>query len=138
MQDMNHQTPMYESEPMDFQQTQQQHQQGREIIVRNEDVAGGEESQTTLRSDWRIHPIYDGGAGTSGAGGVGEENEGGVDGGIQPLSLSVIGSEIPPVVDQLTLSFQGEVYVFDAVSPEKVGFLLVGFDQFHFILGIGF
>lgn len=136
---MNHQTPMYESEPMDFQQTQQQHQQGREIIVRNEDVAGGEESidNPQIRLE-ETHPIYDGGAGTSGAGGVGEENEGGVDGGIQPLSLSVIGSEIPPVVDQLTLSFQGEVYVFDAVSPEKVGFLLVGFDQFHFILGIGF
>ncbi|KAM0025333.1 putative transcription factor TIFY family [Helianthus debilis subsp. tardiflorus] len=27
--------------------------------------------------------------------------------------------------DQLTLSFQGEVYVFDAVSPEKVHALLL-------------
>lgn len=138
MQDMNHQTPMYESEPMDFQQTQQQHQQGREIIVRNDDVAGGEESidNPQIRIE-ETHPIYDGGAGTSGADGVGEENEGGVDGGVQPLSLSVIGSEIPPVVDQLTLSFQGEVYVFDDVSPEKVQAVLLLLGGFPISGGFG-
>jgi hypothetical protein len=27
---------------------------------------------------------------------------------------------VPPVSNQLTLSFQGEVYVFDSVSPDKV------------------
>jgi hypothetical protein len=42
-----------------------------------------------------------------------------------PISMYVPGSEYPPVPgngssDQLTLSFQGEVYVFDAVSPDKV------------------
>ena len=39
--------------------------------------------------------------------------------------LYVPSSNYPPVAengssDQLTLSFQGEVYVFDAVSPDKV------------------
>lgn len=39
--------------------------------------------------------------------------------------LYVPSSDYPPVPengssDQLTLSFQGEVYVFDAVSPDKV------------------
>ncbi|PON71822.1 GATA transcription factor [Parasponia andersonii] len=44
--------------------------------------------------------------------------------------LYVPGSDYPPVAenggsDQLTLSFQGEVYVFDAVSPEKVQAVLL-------------
>ncbi|RVW73549.1 GATA transcription factor 28 [Vitis vinifera] len=48
--------------------------------------------------------------------------------------LYVPGSDFAPVaggggggggVDQLTLSFQGEVYVFDAVSPEKVQAVLL-------------
>ncbi|KAK1439992.1 hypothetical protein QVD17_05817 [Tagetes erecta] len=42
--------------------------------------------------------------------------------------LYVPDSEIQPIpvaADQLTLSFQGEVYVFDAVSPEKVQAVLL-------------
>jgi hypothetical protein len=44
--------------------------------------------------------------------------------------MYVPSSEIPPATgsggtDQLTLSFQGEVYVFDAVSPEKVQAVLL-------------
>ena len=37
----------------------------------------------------------------------------------QPLVI------VQPGGNQLTLSFQGEVYVFDSVSPEKVGFVTV-------------
>nr|XP_043624034.1 GATA transcription factor 24-like isoform X2 [Erigeron canadensis] len=49
----------------------------------------------------------------------------------QQHALYVPDTEIQPVVntgggvDQLTLSFQGEVYVFDAVSPEKVQAVLL-------------
>lgn len=39
---------------------------------------------------------------------------------IQPVSGGVAGAGGGGGADQLTLSFQGEVYVFDAVSPEKV------------------
>ncbi|KAL7601264.1 hypothetical protein Lser_V15G24420 [Lactuca serriola] len=45
---------------------------------------------------------------------------------IQPVSGGVAGAGGGGGADQLTLSFQGEVYVFDAVSPEKVqGVLLL-------------
>lgn len=61
----------------------------------------------------------------------GLQSDGGIgDMGVQPLALYAPDAEIQPVngvtgSDQLTLSFQGEVYVFDAVSPEKVGFLFI-------------
>ncbi|XP_071935682.1 GATA transcription factor 28-like [Coffea arabica] len=51
--------------------------------------------------------------------------------GVGPHGLYVPGSEIAPAPaagagsDQLTLSFQGEVYVFDSVSPEKVQAVLL-------------
>ncbi|KAF5444227.1 hypothetical protein F2P56_036718 [Juglans regia] len=56
-----------------------------------------------------------------------------LNGGVQEVatnSMYVPGSEFPPVAgnggaDQLTLSFQGEVYVFDAVSPDKVQAVLL-------------
>ncbi|XP_058191099.1 GATA transcription factor 20-like [Rhododendron vialii] len=129
MSDSNHQTPMYGTEAMDSQQTpQNQQQQGREIREQNYDVAAGEESidNPQIRFE-ESHPIPDG------AGSSGGDGDGGADDGVHPLSLSVIGSEIAPVTDQLTLSFQGEVYVFDAVSPEKVQavlLLLGGFGDF--------
>lgn len=131
MSDSNHQTPMYGTEAMDSQRTpqnQQQQQQGREIREQNYDVAAGEESidNPQIRFE-ESHPIHDG------AGSSGGDGDGGADDGVHPLSLSVIGSEIAPVTDQLTLSFQGEVYVFDAVSPEKVQavlLLLGGFGDF--------
>ncbi|XP_024979613.1 GATA transcription factor 24-like [Cynara cardunculus var. scolymus] len=68
------------------------------------------------------------------------QNNGSLEGGmeemsVQPHALYVPDSEIQPVsaggagggggADQLTLSFQGEVYVFDAVSPEKVQAVLL-------------
>lgn len=40
------------------------------------------------------------------------------------------------VANQLTLSFQGEVYVFDSVPPEKVVFLNFPLHLFLFDLGI--
>ncbi|KAI7727972.1 hypothetical protein M8C21_002817, partial [Ambrosia artemisiifolia] len=63
----------------------------------------------------------------------------GMEGGMEDMSvvqqhgLYVPDAEMQPVsgggggagVDQLTLSFQGEVYVFDAVSPEKVQAVLL-------------
>ncbi|KAG6421960.1 hypothetical protein SASPL_118520 [Salvia splendens] len=39
-------------------------------------------------------------------------------------SHALYASDMPPA-DQLTLSFQGEVYVFDSVSPEKVQAVLL-------------
>ncbi|CAI9104131.1 OLC1v1002752C2 [Oldenlandia corymbosa var. corymbosa] len=54
----------------------------------------------------------------------------GVDG-VGPHGLYVPASDIVPApsggsgADQLTLSFQGEVYVFDSVSPEKVQAVLL-------------
>jgi TolA-binding protein len=33
---------------------------------------------------------------------------------------AMVPTTLPPVSNQLTLSFQGEVYVFDSVSPDKV------------------
>lgn len=47
---------------------------------------------------------------------------------IPPNPLYLTSSEYPPAAvtnggsDQLTLSFQGEVYVFDEVSPDKAKF----------------
>lgn len=118
------------TDPMDSQQTPQQHHhehQGTEIIPeRNDDAqaAPGEEESIDnpqIRLEG-FRPVHDGAASSGGDG------EGGADDAVHPLSLSVVGSEVAPVTDQLTLSFQGEVYVFDAVSPEKVRvFLPLGF-----------
>lgn len=57
--------------------------------------------------------------------------------GVGQHALYVPGSEIVPApaggggADQLTLSFQGEVYVFDSVSPEKVIFNTTGAWNLH-------
>lgn len=77
----------------------------------DEDVAGGEESIDNPHMRFEDNAL----AVT-------------LNGGVQEVaanSMYVPGSEYPPVTgnggaDQLTLSFQGEVYVFDAVSPDKV------------------
>jgi hypothetical protein len=39
---------------------------------------------------------------------------------MDPHSALVAGTVPPMATNQLTLSFQGEVYVFDSVSPDKV------------------
>jgi hypothetical protein len=42
---------------------------------------------------------------------------------MDPHSVLVPGTVPPMATNQLTLSFQGEVYVFDSVSPDKVPLL---------------
>ena len=59
--------------------------------------------------------------------------------GVQDVPSNVLyvpSSDYPPVAenggsDQLTLSFQGEVYVFDAVSPDKVWALFIDLFKFN-------
>lgn len=77
------------------------------------------------------HALHNGGGGVvavAGAASMESAAMNGVDG-VGPHGLYVSSSEIPHAptgggggTDQLTLSFQGEVYVFDSVSPEKVPF----------------
>jgi hypothetical protein len=43
---------------------------------------------------------------------------------MDPHSAMVPGTVPPMATNQLTLSFQGEVYVFDSVSPDKVPLLV--------------
>lgn len=83
----------------------------------DDDVAGGEESIDNPQMRFE-----------NGAVGVT------LNGGVQDAAPNTVfvpsASDYPPVPgnggsDQLTLSFQGEVYVFDAVSPDKVPFLLL-------------
>lgn len=96
----------------------------------DDDVAGAEESIDNPQARFEGHVI--------------EDRAVVVMNGVQDVHhnhLYVPGSDFAPVaggggggggVDQLTLSFQGEVYVFDAVSPEKVFFPL-----FPLIVGVG-
>lgn len=101
---------------MNIQQQQQQQQRNQIEGEEDDDVASGESIDNNIR--FEPHPVHhDGGAG-------GELN--GVVDGVHPHALYVPGYEITPAAalgggaDQLTLSFQGEVYVFDSVLPEKV------------------
>lgn len=89
----------------------------------DDDVAGAEESIDNPQARFEGHVI--------------EDRAVVVMNGVQDVHhnhLYVPGSDFAPVaggggggggVDQLTLSFQGEVYVFDAVSPEKVQAVLL-------------
>lgn len=104
MPESNRQPPMYNSGVMNNNIESQ-------IEDEDDDVVGGEESidNPQLRFE-------DGAVAVTLNGGVQD---------VAPNSLYVPGSDYPPVAgnggaDQLTLSFQGEVYVFDAVSPDKV------------------
>ncbi|XAR72413.1 hypothetical protein NMG60_11019039, partial [Bertholletia excelsa] len=96
---------------------QHQHQEINHIDGEedDDDIAAGESIENP-------HIHFDDSAG-AGAG------MNGVDG-VHAPHLYVTGPEVPSVTggggaDQLTLSFQGEVYVFDAVSPEKVQTVLL-------------
>ncbi|KAI3815323.1 hypothetical protein L1987_14986 [Smallanthus sonchifolius] len=115
-----------------------QHHMVEDAIVQEDDeVAGGEEESIDNPNQIRYdhhnpppnhhhhqhHGLQSGGS-----------LEGGMeDMSVQPHALYVPENEIQPVsvggggggADQLTLSFQGEVYVFDAVSPEKVQAVLL-------------
>ncbi|KAB1206684.1 GATA transcription factor 24 [Morella rubra] len=109
MPESNRQPPMYNSGVMNNNIESQ-------IEDEDDDVVGGEESidNPQLRFE-------DGAVAVTLNGGVQD---------VAPNSLYVPGSDYPPVAgnggaDQLTLSFQGEVYVFDAVSPDKVQAVLL-------------
>ncbi|KAK1414592.1 hypothetical protein QVD17_30339 [Tagetes erecta] len=115
-----------------------QHHMVEDVIVQEDgDVAGGEEESidnpSQMRYDHHNHHHHHHQHHAL-------QNSGGLEGGmedmsvVQPHALYVPDTEIQPVsggagagggADQLTLSFQGEVYVFDAVSPEKVQAVLL-------------
>ncbi|KAM7470596.1 hypothetical protein LguiA_008779 [Lonicera macranthoides] len=120
---------MYETEAMNIQHQQQQQQQqqnpNHQIEDEEEDDVAGGESIDNPQIRYEAQALQNGAVGSGGM-----EAMGGVDGVVAPHALYVPGSEIPPAAggggaDQLTLSFQGEVYVFDAVSPEKVQAVLL-------------
>ncbi|XP_012081379.1 GATA transcription factor 28 isoform X1 [Jatropha curcas] len=107
MPNSNRQASMYTAEHMEI------HGQLEED---DEDMAGGGEESI---DNPNIH--YENGAGNGG----GMED-------VPPSGIRVTGAQDYPSmlghsshVDQLTLSFQGEVYVFDAVSPDKVQAVLL-------------
>ncbi|OAY45210.1 GATA transcription factor 28 isoform X2 [Manihot esculenta] len=108
MPNSNIQAPLHTAEQMKI-QTQLEEEE-------DEDIAGGGEESI---DNPNIH--YENGTG----------NAGGVDS-FPPDDICLTGGQdYPPAVgnggdaDQLTLSFQGEVYVFDAVSPDKVQAVLL-------------
>ncbi|KAK1417586.1 hypothetical protein QVD17_26716 [Tagetes erecta] len=107
-----------------------QHHMVEDVVVHeDEDVAAGEEESIDNPSQIRYdHHNHHHDLQTSGNLEAGME-----DMNVAQHSLYVPEAEIHPVnaggagagADQLTLSFQGEVYVFDAVSPEKVQAVLL-------------
>ncbi|GAB4853335.1 hypothetical protein Ancab_017514 [Ancistrocladus abbreviatus] len=107
MQETNCQRSVYNSQEMNL--------ENQQIEEEEDEIAGGE-SIDNPQIDYGSH-AFEGD----------DESIGDVNGVelIHSGSLFVPDSEFPPPAsgggaDQLTLSFQGEVYVFDAVSPEKV------------------
>ena len=103
---------MYSSVPMNDMQTQ--------LEEEDEDIGGGGEESID-----NPNIRYEDGSNGDGGGAVEAViNPSGVyvAGGSESDYNSMVGSGVVGVggPDQLTLSFQGEVYVFDAVSPEKV------------------
>lgn len=142
----NHRAPIYENVNLQAVNLHHHQQQGisinnndnqhhivEDVVVQeDDDVAGGEEESIDNPSRIRYdhhnphhhqhHTLQNSGSLEAGM----------EDMSVQPHALYVPEAEIQPVsgggggADQLTLSFQGEVYVFDAVSPEKVqGVLLL-------------
>ncbi|GFS34535.1 similar to ZIM-like 1 [Actinidia rufa] len=114
MLETNRQPSMYGTDAMNVQQQQQQ-----QIEDEEDDDVAVLESIDNPQIRFEAHALHDGSI-------VVSDRDGAVNGsdGVHPHALYVPGSEIPPATggggpDQLTLSFQGEVYVFDAVSPEK-------------------
>lgn len=107
MPNSNTQAPMYTAEPMEIQ---------TQLEEEDEDIAGGGEESI---DNPNIH--YENGTGSGG--GVDDVPPSAIRLSGGPDYLSVVGNG--GGVDQLTLSFQGEVYVFDAVSPDKVQAVLL-------------
>ena len=124
MPETNRQPAKYGTDAMSVQQQQQQ------IEDEADDDVAVLESIDNPQIRFEAHALHDGAIVVS----DGDRAVNGGDG-VHPHALYVPGSEIPPATggggpDQLTLSFQGEVYVFDAVSPEKVGFSSPALDSF--------
>ncbi|XP_057493451.1 GATA transcription factor 24-like [Actinidia eriantha] len=120
MPETNRQPSKYGTEAMSVQQQRQQIDDDDD-----DDNVASLESIDNPQIRFEAHALHDGAI-------VVSDRDGAVNGGdgIHPHALYVSGSEIPPATggggpDQLTLSFQGEVYVFDAVSPEKVQAVLL-------------
>ncbi|KAJ9174978.1 hypothetical protein P3X46_013568 [Hevea brasiliensis] len=99
--------PLYTAETMNIQ---------THLEEEDEDIVGGGEESV---ENPNIH--YENG----------NETDGGVDGVLPSGIRDTGGPDYPLVVanggnaDQLTLSFQGEVYVFDAIAPDKVQAVLL-------------
>lgn len=115
---INEQLSVYPTNSADLQQHQQQENQIED--EEDDDVAGGE-SIDNPHIRFESHVLHDDGS-------VGPIS--GVDDGLHPHAFYTTGSEVVPVADnggvnQLTLSFQGEVYVFDSITPEKVQAVLL-------------
>lgn len=113
MPESNRQPPMYNSGAMT--NNMEAHMEGH-MEEEDEDVAVAEESIDNPQMRFE-----DGAVSVTLNGAVQD---------VGPGPMYVPGSEYPPVAgnggsDQLTLSFQGEVYVFDAVSPDKVQAVLL-------------
>ncbi|MFS7979337.1 putative transcription factor TIFY family [Helianthus anomalus] len=111
----------------------QQHNNNDVVVQEDDDVAGGAEESIDNPSQIRYDPHHHNNQ---------QQHHGLQEGGMEDIRVTdaeihplyVPDAEMHPVnagggaaagVDQLTLSFQGEVYVFDAVSPEKVQAVLL-------------
>ncbi|KAJ4965422.1 hypothetical protein NE237_017271 [Protea cynaroides] len=117
MPEANEQAPLYNHE------NHMQSMNPASQIEEEEDGAAGEESIDNPHVRYETHSLEDGGVGGS------VEVMDGIEE-VPPDSNYVGGANfvLPSRgegMDQLTLSFQGEVYVFDAVSPEKVQAVLL-------------
>ncbi|XP_047321841.1 GATA transcription factor 28-like [Impatiens glandulifera] len=118
MTEINEQLSVYPTNSTDL-----HHHQENQIVDEEEeddDVAGGE-SIDNPHIRFESHVLHDDGS-------VGPIN--GVEQPLHPHDFYTNASEIVPVTDnggtdQLTLSFQGEVYVFDSITPEKVQAVLL-------------
>ncbi|GAB2292045.1 hypothetical protein Dimus_026292 [Dionaea muscipula] len=119
MKETNCQASIHDREVMNL---KNQHMDDEETVEEEEDDVAGPEQVDNALISYDCHAI-DGDSG--GVGGAIVEV-------VHPNSFYVGNSEFSPAVlpgsgggDQLTMSFQGEVYVFDAVSPEKVQAVLL-------------
>ena len=108
----------------EHQQQQQQQLQGHEQVGEEEDDDDEEEDEMEDDEDEQEgqdggvggeHVPMDADAAAAAAAAAGAQ--------MDPHAAMVPGAVPPMAPNQLTLSFQGEVYVFDSVSPDKVPLL---------------
>lgn len=110
--------------------TEEQQQQQQQQMLQGQEQAGEEEDEDDEEEE-EMEEDEDEQEGQDGSGGGGEHVPMDADAaaaaaaaaaGVQmdPHGTMVPGAMPPMANNQLTLSFQGEVYVFDSVSPDKV------------------